>query len=179
LIGLDDYFTIIQLISAFLAGSGAASLFIVWYEQRERRREKAVDRFLDRVLTRDYFSFESFIWDLCNLYRAHDKLKEGGSTACILQGFLVPIRDETEWHRTMTGLLLKFPVVHKRLEDTGVISLAPKKIRNRVTDIALKMGQFGKRIEARQDVSELAKEVENQLKQLSEDVRGIIGTFDL
>jgi hypothetical protein len=179
LVKLDEFLTIIQSVLAFLAGSGLTGLAIFWYEKRERRREKAIDRFLERVLTQDFFSFESLLWDLCNLYRMHDKLKKGEIATCVLEGAVVTMKDETDWNRTLTRFLLKCPRALKRLQDTGVMTLAPKKIRLRIADIGLRLTEFKKQMTTGQDISELAQKIENQLRGLSRDIRDIIGTYRL
>jgi hypothetical protein len=179
LIELDDFSAITQLILSLLAGSGLTSIIIFWYEKRERRREKAIDHFLERVLTKDFFSFQSLLWDFCNLYRVHDKIRKGESGLCILRGSFVNIKNETDWRSNVTGLLLEWPAAHRRLEDTGVVSLAPKKVKTRIANMGPRMRQFKKQIDSGQDVSQMAQELEKELKNLSRDISRIIGTYRL
>lgn len=176
---MADLATLFQFVWGLVAGSGLTGLVIVRYEYRERKKEKARDYFRELVLTPDFFRFESLIWDLCKVYRTYDKMKSGETQFLVVQGSIIAIQNPDDWDKNIRALSLQSPMLMKKLGDTGVIFLAPKKIRLRVTDIALKMGQFGKRIDAGQDVSELVKEVENQLKQLSEDARGIMGILEL
>ncbi len=179
MVKLDDFLSIIQSVSAFLAGSGLTGIAIFWYEKRERRREKAIDCFLERVLTQDFFSLESLLWDLCNLYGMHDTLKKGEIATFVLQGSVVTMKNEAEWHRTTNGLLLKCVADLKRLQDTGVITLAPKKIRLRITDIGLRLAEFKQQMTTGRDMSELAQKIEKQLRGLSRDIRNIVGTYRL
>ncbi len=79
----------------------------------------------------------------------------------------------------MNDLQTELFIVNKKANDTGIVTLSPKKMRIQIRDFLLTMGAIQRKIVAEEDASAMVKKGKDQLRQISVDIRKIVGTYGL
>jgi hypothetical protein len=176
---LDDFGLLIQNIIAFIGGLGLTGIAVTIYEARVRRKERAVDRFCELVLTPVLFRCMSVTFDIINLYGVYGKIRKGESVSIYVDGVLVDVADYEDLRRRMDVLREEHAALSRKLDDTGVASLAPESMRNGLSEVNRALNEMRRRADAGEDLSGIVKQTRGQLRQVSVGIRKIVGTYGL
>jgi hypothetical protein len=79
----------------------------------------------------------------------------------------------------MDDLNEEIVVLTKKASNTGIITLAPKKIRTAISGLMDTLREIARKSMAEEDASALVIKGRSQLKQISVDIRKIVGTYEL
>jgi hypothetical protein len=180
---LDDVLSllgmIVQWVPAFVVAFGLGALIHSYYDHREQRKERARERFSERVLTRDFFSYWTLLWQLCDIYSEYDKVRKGVPQWVPIRGSLVKIHNTDQLDAELDKTLEQIHSVQKTLTEAGVFFFMPDRIRNRIADSGLTLKEIQVQLELGSDVLKYAEKLRSQLKEIQREGRGILDLVEL